>query len=311
MQWSEERTKRLWQRQNIVRHIRDYFFSEGFLEAETPLHVKGTCPDAYIDSMEVAGGYLVTSTEYQIKRMIIGGFDKVFTLTKNFRAHDVGRFHSQEFTMLEWARTGKTLDAIEDDVQHILTQLAPNLKPCIRLTVRDAFKRHLGLENLEDFSLDPLIKACRRADVELPAGFTEDKYLLMSYLFGELQKHLGYDTPTFLRDWPFYLTTSAPRTAHDPYAAERSELYMNGCEIADGFPFLTDAALQKKLFQEELELRKHYNKPTVTLDEKFLQELATGMPEGAGMALGVDRLVMILTGASSLAEVQAFTWDEL
>lgn len=328
--WTKDtRQTRLWQRQQILRTIREDLYSEGFLEVETPLLVKGTCPDVHIESVQTASGYLVTSTEYQIKRMIVGGFEKLFTLTKNFRAGDVGRYHSAEFTMLEWARTGRTLHDIEEDairfIRKAFNELYPDKtsvlfngydidimsKPWERLTVREAFKKHLGLDDLADFSLTPLLEACKRADISLPASFEQDKYLVMSYLFDLLQRHLGNTTPTFLLEWPAYLTTSAPISTDDPHAAVRSELYIAGIEVADGFPFLTDSNLQRTLFAQEQALRSNTGKQQVTLDEKFLNSLDEGMPNGAGMALGMDRLVMILTSASKLADVQTFSWDEV
>jgi lysyl-tRNA synthetase class 2 len=145
----------------------------------------------------------------------------------------------------------------------------------------------------------------------VPDSFLQDKYTLMSYLFDKLNPFLGLKTPTFLQKWPAFMTTSAPLSKEDPSVAERSELYIAGLEIADGFPFLTDLSLQKKLFDNEQNQRIAIGKPKVQLDEQFLKALSLDMPQGAGMALGVDRLVSVLLGANSLAEVQAFSSDEL
>lgn len=320
---------RLQQRQRILFSIRGDFYEQDFLEAETPLLVKGTCPDAHIDSIQAGDGYLVTSTEYQIKRLIVGGFERVFTLTKNFRANDQGRYHSPEFTMLEWGRAFESLQTIEEDcirfVRKAFRTLYPDPNQSLlhfngkeidlmanweRLSVRDAFNIHLGLEHLEDFSLEPLCLASERAGLAIPLEFQSDKHVMISYLLDLLQPYLGQRTPTFLQEWPAYLTSSAPISSKDPSIAERSELYINGIEIADGFPFLRDTALQKHLFAQELKRRKELGKPAVILDERYLNTLS-GLPSGAGMALGIDRLVMVLTGASQLADVQAFGWDEL
>lgn len=332
--WKEElrhssRKVKLEQRQKIISAIRDDLVDQGFLEIETPLLVKGTCPDIHIDSVSAGDGYLVTSTEYQIKRLIVGGFEKVFTLTKNFRANDRGRFHSSEFTMLEWARAFETLHTIEEDVIRFTSKALEKLypgktsfhfngheievigSPWERLTVREAFKQHLGMHNLEDFSLKALCKSSKDAGVEVPQDFQDSQYYVMSYLFDTLQTHLGMQRPTFLHEWPAFLTTSAPICENDPHVAERSELYIAGVEISDGFPFLRDPKLQRRLFQEAQEKRKSIGKPAVVIDEPFLKALEEGMPPGAGMALGVDRLVMVLTGAHALADVQAFDWDEL
>jgi lysyl-tRNA synthetase class 2 len=321
--------ERLHQRHQIIATIRKDLYAQEFLEIETPLLVKGTCPDIHIDSIEAGEGYLVTSTEYQIKRMIVGGFEKVFTLTKNFRAYDRGRFHSTEFTMLEWARAYDLLDSIEEDAMRFIRKafclLFPNQTSLIfnghtidflgksweRLTVRSALQKYLGLENLEDFSLEPLLKASKDAGLALPEEFSHDKHCAISCLMDLLQPYLGIKTPTFLQEWPAYLTSSAPISSEDPFVAERSELYIGGIEIADGFPFLRDVQLQRDLFKQALENRKELKKPAVIIDERFLNAMDQGLPDGAGMALGVDRLVMVLTGSERLADVQAFDWDEL
>lgn len=312
----ELRKTRLIQRQKILRAIRHDLEDQGFLEVETPLLVKSTCPDAHIDSVQVGDSYLVTSTEYQIKRLMVEGFDKVFTLSKNFRANDVGRYHSSEFSMLEWARKGCTLCTIEEDASRLIESACKVVQksftlPYNRMSVREAFKLYLGLDALEDFSLEPLLRGAKKAQVELPPDFQHDKEYLMSYLLDQLQCHLGKDRPVFLHDWPAFLTASAPLCEHDPYVAERSELYIDGIEIANGFPFLRDAKVQKELFVKELKKREHLGKAKVNIDEKYLQALEQGLAPGAGMALGVDRLVMVLTGAFCLADVQAFTWQEL
>jgi len=330
LRWQRSsRNHSLLARQTIIQTVREDLYSEGFFEADTPLLVKGTCPDSNIGSLELEGGYLVTSTEYQIKRLIVGGFEKVFTLTKNFRAKDQGRFHSIEFTMLEWARAYESLHAIEEDalrfIRKAFSRLYPDKhtlhfngheidfmgRPWQRFSVREALEKYLGMKNVADFALEPLAQSAKEANVAIPPQFLADKYSTITYLLDRLQSHLGIETPTFLQEWPKYLTTSAPMSKKDPDAAERSELYIGGVEVADGFPFLTDPHLQRELFLEELERRKAEGIPLVSLDDQYLQALEQGLPPGAGMALGLDRLVMALTGKSSLAEVQAFSWDEL
>lgn len=326
---ASSRMLRLKKRQQIISTIRADLYAEDFLELETPLLVKSTCPDVHIDSVIAGDGYLVTSTEYQIKRFIVGGGKKVFTLTKNFRAHDRGRYHSTEFTMLEWARAHETLREIEEDAirftRKAFSKLYPDQNslpfngysidfmttPWERLTVRDALEKHLGLQDLEDFSIEPLCRAAHSAKLILPDHFKQDKYCVIAYLLDLLQPHLGTQTPTFLQEWPSYLTTSAPLSARDSSVAERSELYIGGIEIADGFPFLRNPKVQQTLFAEELERRKAQGKPLVAIDERYLAALEEGLPPGAGMALGMDRLVMVLTAADQLRDVQAFDWDEL
>lgn len=321
------RAFRLFQRHRILAAIRQDLNEQGFLEIETPLVVKTTCPDANIESISTDEGYLVTSTEYQIKRLIVGGFEKIFTLGKNFRAGDRGRYHSSEFTMIEWARAHDSLKAIEQDAERFIKhafsiihkdKISLNFNGSTitflgdweHLTVKEAFKQYLNMDDLEDFSLKPLLRSAAMAKVSIPLSFQENKNLVISYLLDELQSHLGKTTPTFLHSWPAYLTASAPLSKTDPYATERTELYIGGIEISNGFPFLTDVKNQQLLFNEELNLREQQGKASIQIDEKYLEALKE-LPAGAGMALGIDRLVMVLTNASSINDVQAFSWNEL
>lgn len=322
------RNIKLGQRQQIFRAVREDLYAEGFLEVETPLLVKATCPDVHIDSIEADEGYLVTSTEYQIKRLIAGGLTKVFTLTKNFRAGDRGRYHSSEFTMLEWARAHESLKTIEEDavrfIRKAFCQLHPSQsslhfanheidimhKSWEHLTVRQAFQHYLNITDVEDFSLKSLCHAAEQANIDLPADFKESRNLVMSFLLDKLQPYLGMKTPTFIHEWPAFLTASAPMSGKDAFTVERTELYIGGIEISNGFPFLTDAKKQKELFDQELKYRKEQGRPPVKIDEHYLKALEH-LPHGAGMALGMDRLVMVLTGSKCLTDVQAFGWDEL
>jgi lysyl-tRNA synthetase class 2 len=319
---------RLKQRHQIIATIRKDLYEAGFLEVETPLLVKNTTPDVYIESIQAGEGYLITSTEYQIKRLIAQGLPKIFTLCKNFRAHDRGKFHNPEFTMLEWGRATESLHEIEEDVIRFIRKAFSILYPkknsikfngyqidfmndsWDRLTVKEAFKTYLGLENLGNFSLEKIINSAQKAGVLISAEFQNDRDLLISYLLDLLQSHLGKKKPIFLHEWPTFLTSSAPINSNDPNTTERSELYIGGVEVANGFPFLTNPQTQRILFEEQQSKRKAQGKPIIALDIKYIDSLKN-LPIGAGMALGIDRLIMILTGASQLSDVITFDWNEL
>ncbi len=330
----KSRMIKLRQRQEILTAVRNFLYDMDYLEVETPLLVKGTCPDSHIESIPTgststdSAGYLVTSTEYQIKRLMVGGFEKVFTLTKNFRAHDRGRYHASEFTMIEWARAYGNLDEIEKDAEGFIKKAFVALYPrnnyleyqgeridimqstWERITVRDAFEKYLGVTGLKDFSLETLLQSSKNANIQVPENFLTDQHLVLSFLLDQLQPHLGRTTPTFLQEWPAFMVSSGELSLTDPTVSERSELYICGIEIADGFPFLTDAEQQRNLFQRERDRRKNSGQRDVTLDHRYIQALEQGIPPGAGMALGIDRLVMVLTQSETISEVQAFDWDE-
>jgi lysyl-tRNA synthetase class 2 len=260
--------------------------------------------------------------------MIAGGFDRVFTLTQNFREGEAGPWHNPEFTMLEWARAFETLEAIEGDaarfIRSAFSTLYPGegalrydgrqidlLGPWERLSVRDAIEIHLGVAVDADFTPGSMREGCARAGLALPAGVDSDPLELLTGLLVELQPKLGWRAPTFLCEWPSFMTSSAGLSSRDPRIAERSELFIAGIEIADGFPSLRDPATQRETFARELARRRAAGKAPVGLDERYLEALEQGLPPGAGMALGVDRLVMVLTGARELRQVLTFAWDEL
>lgn len=314
-------------RQTIVREIREDLYAQDFLEVQTPLLVPTSCPDLHIDSMNAEEGYLVTSTEYQLKRLIVGGIDKIFSLTQNFRAGDLGTQHNPEFTMLEWARAFAPLSAIEEDVERFTRRAFAKLhphrnelryrnlhidltKPWERLTVRTAFERYLGVVVDDDFSLASLQRGAARANCAVPDALSQDAHSFTTYLLDQVQPHLGRRVPTFLREWPAFMTSSAALQADNPALAERSELFIAGLEIADGFPSLRDAATQEALFARELSRRAAHERPAIHIDQKYLAALRQGIPPGAGMALGIDRLVMVLTEQEDIRDVLAFAWDE-
>jgi lysyl-tRNA synthetase class 2 len=334
LRWSRpgqsRRAENLRRRQEIIRAIREDLYEHGFLEFETPLLVPGTTPDAHLASVETTDGqYLVTSTEYQLKRLVTGGFDRVFTLTKNFRAGDRGRFHSPEFTMLEWARAWETLAVIEDDAERFIRrafrtvgdsaatitinghEVAIGGERWERVTLREALGRYLGVRVDETFSLISMVRGADEARLQVPAGFRTDAHLVISVLLDELQRHLGFPRPTFLRAWPAFMTSSAELSAENPAIAERSELYIGGIEVSDGFPFLRDPVLQRESFARESRRREELGMRSVRVDERYLAAVDQGLPPGAGMALGVDRLAMALVGASEIADVLPFSVEEL
>lgn len=284
------------ERHRIVRALRRYLDREGFLEVQAPVLVRGTCPDRGLDSFAVGEDrYLCTSTEYHIKRLIVGGFPRVYTLGPNFRRGDHGERHNPEFTMLEWGRAGASMDRIERDAQALVNEAAGFERPFERVTVRDAIARHLGVD--VDFSVTGVGAAV--ATLGGPRDWDADAQL--SWLLDALQPHLGRERPVFLVEWPGGQTSSADA------ASERAELFIDGVEISDGFRFATDAAAVRTGFRAHLGRRGE----PVALDERYLAALEEGLPPGAGMALGVDRLVMVLTGARRLRDVMAFGWEEL
>jgi lysyl-tRNA synthetase class 2 len=314
------RHTRLRQRHRTLQALRSALDERGFTEITAPCLVEGTCPDAHIASFAVGPRYLTTSTEYAIKRLIAEGMDRLYTLQANFREGDQGPLHNPEFTMLEWARVDVGLAEIEADAQAMVCAAAaalgveaveragrrvPLQGSWERLPLRVAVERHLGVP-LPSFEAEALAEALRAVGEPLPPG--ADRDLLFALLQDRLQAHLGWEGPIFLVDWPDFQTSSG---ASADGVAERSELFIAGVELADGFPSLLDPAAQRAAFARAAADRRRQGLPSVTLDHRYLEALDGGLPAGAGMALGVERLLLLLLGAPHIRDVMAISWAEL
>jgi lysyl-tRNA synthetase class 2 len=312
-------------RHAIRRVCRDWLDAQGFIEIDSPLLVRGTTPDPAVESFAVGDRYLVTSTEYQAKRLAMGGLERLYTLTQNFRMGDTGAYRNPEFTMLEWGRVGVGVQVIEADAEGFVTAAMESLglsrslsyqgktidmsPPWERLSVADAIRRFTGTA-FAAFDLPSCRAAVEALGVAVRDDWKEDRDFLFAILMDEIQPLLGRDRPVFLREWPLYQTTSAA-AGEDGLTADRSELFIAGIELSDGFAAVADAAMQKYFFALAAERRKDQGLPDVTLDARYVDAMREATLFGAGMAMGFDRLVMLLTDQPRLSTVLAFGWDEL
>ena len=314
------------QRRHLVRQaVRGYLDGAGYIEIDAPLLVRGTSPDPALRSFRVGDRYLVTSTEYQMKRLGIGGLERIYSLTQNFRAGDAGRVRNPEFTMLEWGRVGARLSEIEADAEGFVTAAMARLglgntlafqgqaidmtPPWERLTVGQAVARVTGA-TFDDFTAASCRRGVEAMGIAVHAEWAEDRDFLFSVLMDAIQPLLGQDRPVFLRAWPLHETTSAA-AGEDGTTADRSELFIAGIELSDGFAALADADVQGYLFQQALAKRELLGMEPVELDTAYLEAMRLAPIFGAGMALGFDRLVMLLTDQPHIRNVLALAWDEV
>lgn len=299
--WAIARKRpRLEERARIVQTIRAFFIARGFLEVETPHRVPANAPEFHIDAVTAEGWFLHTSPEICMKRLLAAGYPKLFQICRVWRGGERGGRHLPEFTMLEWYRSGADYTALMNDCEELIRALAPEGIPPVqgekidlsppweRLTVAEAFDRY--------------------ASVRLDEALHADRFDEVIAL--EIEPKLGRDRPTFLCDYPAPLGALARRKPQNPAVAERFELYIAGVELANAFSELTDPDEQRERFMQDEEARRGAGKTPYPLPAKFLAELAV-LPAAAGIALGLDRLVMLLTGAGSIDEVVAFTPEEL
>ena len=316
----------LHKRHHIRQAIRHYFNTQSFIEIDTPLLVCGTTPDCAVESFKVGDRYLVTSTEYQMKRLAIGGFEKIYSLTQNFRIGDESTYRNPEFTMLEWGRVGQSMHEIETDAEELIRSAMHaiglgdtllyqgktiNMKgPWKRLSVAQAIYDATGIK-IDAFDAISFAKALRAINIEIRDEWHDQGDFLFSLLIEHIQPQLGHDHPVFLTDWPLYQTTSAAHNDDNPTVATRSELFIAGIELSDGFAGLADPILQEQYFMHMQQRRHDMSQQPVEIDKRYLSAMRLGAPYGAGMALGFDRLVMLLTDQAQIRNVLTFNWDEV
>jgi elongation factor P--(R)-beta-lysine ligase len=294
---------RLERRSLIVNGIRAFFFRQGFLEIETPLRVPAIAPEQFILPYTSEGWFLSTSPELQMKRLLSAGYEKIFQICHCFRKDERGQNHNPEFSMLEWYRAKANYENILQDTQQIVLYLAENFGsgpileyqdkkidlslPWPRITIRDAYTSWAGWDPLTDFN---------------GQRFDDDMAL-------KIIPNFPTDRPVIILDYPVDCASLARLKPSDSRVAERAEVFIGGLEIANGFSELNNAAEQEKRFNHEIEQMQRSGTPAV-LPGKFLAAIAT-MPECSGMALGVDRLVMLLCDTNSIDDVIAFPSDLL
>jgi elongation factor P--(R)-beta-lysine ligase len=275
--------------------IREYFAKDGFLEVDSPARVRTPGLDLHVDALPQEKGHLVTSPEFFLKRLLVGGLPRIYQLSHCFRADESGRHHEPEFTLLEWYRAFSDQQEIIDDTEQLVVRVVdalgkriPVKAPFQRMSVREAFQRF----------------ANERDAVEL-AKTNVDRYfeLLVDRVEPGLAK-MG--RPVFLMDYPLSEASLARPSPRDCTVAERFELYFGGLELCNGFGELTDAKEQRRRFVRDQKQRKKLRRPAYALDERFLSALEEGMPNASGNALGVDRLIALATGAKSIADVMPF-----
>ncbi len=291
---------KLQQRARIVQSIRAFFIAEGYLEIETPHRLPGNAPEEHIEAVAAGDWFLHTSPELCMKRLLAAGFERIFQICRCWREGERGRRHLPEYTMLEWYRAGVDYRALMAECEALLLALAPAgfverqgrridlTLPWPRLTVAEAFARFTDMT----------------PEAALAAGRFDELIAL------QIEPQLGWEKPVFLVDYPAPLAALARRKPEDASLAERFELYVGGIELANAFSELTDPVEQRVRFAEAEKRRRAAGKRPYPEPEHFLRELAD-IPSAAGIALGVDRLIMLLTGADSIDEVVAFTPEDL
>jgi lysyl-tRNA synthetase class 2 len=303
----------------VVRAVRGWFEAEGFLEVDTPARVPSPGQEVHLQAVPSGPRWLITSPEYHMKRLVAAGYPRIFQLCKAWRAEELGPHHQGEFTIAEWYRADQSLERIADDCEALVRTAVAVVggdsgalgvdHPFARTTVAELFKRHVGVDLSGDETAETLAAKVRNAGVDLGSARAYDDVFFQAFL-DRIEPHLGRTQPTFVFDWPAPLGALARRKPSDPDFVERFELYAGGLELANAFGELTDPIEQRARFVEESAVRAARGRPVYPIDEKLLAALAD-MPPTAGVALGIDRLVMFALHINDIRNVVAFADDEV
>ena len=269
------------ERARVLREIRAFFDARGFTEVETPVRIPAPAPEPHIDCPPSGDWFLRASPELQMKKLLAAGMERIYQIGPCFRAGEKGRRHSPEFTMLEWYRANADYSDIARDAEELLAEVLKRDHADVqRITVREAYLRWAGWDPVETWDQD-------RFDFDMAT---------------KIEPNLPKE-PLFLTDYPAPAASLARLKSDDPCVAERWELYVDGIELANAFTELIDSVEQRRRFELAREERRALGEADYPLDEEFLDALAR-MPPSGGVALGVDRLVMLACGASSITDVQ-------
>jgi len=287
-------------RSRLLRLIRRFFYERNAIEVETPVRVRAPALEEYIDAEPSGDAYLRTSPELHMKRLMAAGHGHIFQIGPCFRKGESGRLHHPEFTMLEWYRAGADYRDILDETRSLVRSVARGLLGGCAfeyggtpvdldadwqvITVADAFAEY--------------------AKADVASALRSDRFHAL--LVEKIEPRLGIGRPSVLIDYPIELAALARSKPAHPTVAERWELYIAGVELANAFSELTDAGEQRRRFADCAAFRRKTGNAAYPLDESFMQALSDGMPNTAGCALGVDRLMMVLTGADDIGDVVAF-----
>jgi lysyl-tRNA synthetase class 2 len=303
------------QRALILQKIRHFFAVRDVLEVDTPALSHATVTDQHLHSfctqfahpfaVQTSTLYLQTSPEFAMKRLLSAGSGPIYQICKSFRNEERGRFHNPEFTMLEWYRPGYDHLQLMTEIDE-LVQVVMGCDAAERVTYQNVFKQYLGYCPLTATLADIKTLASQYGYAELAAA-ENDKDILLMLLFSEhVEPKIGQQRPCFVTDFPASQAALAKISPTDSLVAERFELYFKGIELANGFHELTDGPEQLRRFEHDNMKRQEIGLDTMPIDKNFIAAIDSGLPDCAGVALGVDRLLMLALGCTEIDQVIAF-----
>lgn len=305
------------QRANLYRTLRKFFDDKGVLEVETPILSKAGATDVYLASITAAyhldgrpcTGYLQTSPEFAMKRLLANGSGAIYQICKVFRDNEQGDKHNSEFTMLEWYRPDMSLEELMAETNELICTCLEKKFPIHKITYKNAFYDKLGINPLK-VDIHLLKQTAFHHNINIDLG--NDRLGYMDLLFSHcVEPFLGIDEPVFLTDFPKQLASLAKMHRDDDgdEVASRFELYIDGLELANAYDELNDKGELLNRFNSDNRQRQMMGLPMIPIDERLLQVI-DHLPECSGIALGVDRLLMVLMNVQKIEQVMTFTADK-
>lgn len=315
-------------RRKCKEALRRFFFERGFEEVETPILVPAPGQEPFLDpfhtrlddGIQGLDRYLITSPEYYHKRLLAAGFEKIFEIARVFRngPSEIKGLHHAEFTMVEWYRAYASYLEIMEDMERLIHHMAgacdspraAAMKPPFpRVTMKEAFMQHAGVDLSPFLKKDPSFARdeCRKGLYGLEES-DDPSTRFFKIFIAKVEPRLGAASPEFLIDFPSSQASLSKIKTDDPEICERFELYFEGVELANGFTELNDPREQQIRFDEEARERAARGGSPVPQDPAFLEALELGMPPSGGVALGFDRLFMVLTGGKGLTDAIPFLY---
>jgi lysyl-tRNA synthetase class 2 len=276
-------------RSRLFMAVRTFFYGRDYLEVDTPVRVQHPALEDYIDAAEAGDAWLRTSPELHMKRMMAAGYEKIFQIGPCFRTGEYGKLHRPEFTMLEWYAQGVDYQQILRETQDLIKHLSVQLNS----------RKNYFASAWQVISVDEAFVKYTGRGVQ---SFIESDNFEET-LCSEVEPHLGIEAPTVLIDYPASMAALSKKKESNPKLAERWELYVDGIEIANAYSELTDAAEQRRRFEETQELRAKGGRVVYDIDPDFMAALDDGLPECGGIAVGLDRLCMVFSGATDIEQV--------
>lgn len=289
-------------RADFLAKIRTFFAKRNVIEVETPLLCQHTVTDPYIESFHIDDRFLQTSPEYAMKRLLAAGSGPIYQIAKAFRLGEQGHQHNPEFSMLEWYRPGFDYLDLINEIDALL-QFLLNTQPADKISYQKLFQEQLQIDPIS-CTLDDLHDLLNQNNINQREDFDTSLQLLLTHL---IEPTLGLERPIFIFDFP--ASQSALAKLKNKNIAERFEAYYKCQEIANGWTELGDAKEQQQRFLENQQQRKTQHKNIPAIDSRLIHALDSGFPECAGVAMGVDRLMMLAQNTNKISDVISFDWN--